>query len=303
MKNKGIWFAVGCYLIWGVFPLYWKMLESVPAVQIVAHRQAWSFVFLVFVLLIGGHFARFSHDPNLRRMINRRTLLIYFASGVLLTVNWLIYIYGVNAGFVVETSLGYYINPLVSVLFGVIFFRERLPVSRWIPIGLAAAGVIYLTVSYGQPPWLALALAFSFGLYGLVKKLSPLGSLYGLTLETAAMFPLALGYLLLVEAQGAGQFVHAGLGPTALMILCGVVTAVPLLLFSAAARSIPLSMIGVLQYIAPTIQFLCGIYIFHEAFTQSRLVGFSIIWVALILFSVSGLFERKKALQAAAAAD
>jgi chloramphenicol-sensitive protein RarD len=297
MKNKGIWYAVGCYLIWGFFPLYWKMLESVPAVQIVAHRQAWSFVFLVLVLVFGGQWR------GIRRLLNRRILLIYLAAGVLLTINWLIYIYGVNAGFVVETSLGYFINPLVSVLFGVIFFGEKLPTSKWIPIGLAAAGVIYLTVSYGTLPWISLALAFSFGLYGLVKKLSPLGSLYGLTLETATMFPLALGYLVWVEAQGTGAFVHAGLLPTLLMVLCGLVTAIPLLLFSSAARSIPLSMIGVLQYIAPTLQFICGVYVFHEAFTHDRLIGFCIIWAALLLFSLSGVYERRKALAVAAGAD
>jgi chloramphenicol-sensitive protein RarD len=295
MKNKGIWFAVGCYLIWGIFPLYWRMLENVPAVQIVAHRQAWSFIFLVLVLVIGRQWR------GLFPLINRRTLLIYLAAGILLTINWLIYIYGVNAGFVVETSLGYFINPLVSVLFGVIFFREKLPFSKWIPIGLAAAGVVYLTISYGQLPWISLALAISFGLYGLVKKLSPLNALYGLTLETAVMFPVALGYLIFAEAQGTGQFIHGGTQTTVLMVLCGIVTAVPLLLFSSAARSIPLSMIGVLQYISPTLQFIIGVFVFHEPFTQHSLIGFSIIWAALILFSLSGVYERRKALAAAAA--
>jgi chloramphenicol-sensitive protein RarD len=297
MKNKGIWFAVGCYIIWGVFPLYWRMLEAVPAVQTVAHRQIWSFVFLGLVLLVSGQWR------GLPGLINRRTLLIYFASGMLLTINWLVYIYGVNAGFVIETSLGYFINPLVSVMFGVVFFGEKLPFSKWIPIGLAALGVAYLTVTYGQLPWIALALAFTFGLYGLVKKLSPLGALYGLTLETSMMFPIALGYLVFSESQGVGQFFHAGPQITILLILCGAVTAVPLLLFSSAAKNIPLSMIGILQYIAPTLQFITGVFIFHEAFSRERLAGFCIIWSALILFSLSGIYERRKALAATAAAS
>ncbi len=292
MKNKGIWYAVFCYFIWGFFPLYWKLLNSVSAVQIVAHRQTWSFLLLITIILVGGHWQK------LRGLINRRTLLFYLAAGVLLTINWLVYIYGVNAGFVVETSLGYFINPLVSVLFGVIFFGERLPISKWIPIGIAAIGVIYLTISYGALPWISLALAVSFGSYGLVKKLSPLNSLYGLTLETATMFIPAVGYLLFVETQGSGAFGHASLLTHLLIILSGVVTAIPLLLFASAARSIPLSMIGILQYIAPTLQFLLGVFVFHEAFTTERLIGFCIIWLALLLFSISGFYERRKTLLA-----
>jgi chloramphenicol-sensitive protein RarD len=288
MKNKGIWFAIICYAIWGFFPIYWKLLQSVPSVQIVAHRQVWSFIVLAVVLTVLGQWNR------LRSALNARTLLIYLASGVLLTINWLVYIYGVNAGFVVETSLGYFINPLVSVLFGVIIFGEKLPVSRWIPIGVAAAGVIYLTISYGALPWISLALAFSFGLYGLVKKLSPLGALHGLALETAAMFLPSLGYLIFVETQGSGVFGHASPLVTVLILLCGIVTAVPLLLFASAARSIPLSMVGVLQYISPTLQFLLGVFAYHETFTRERLVGFCIIWFALLLFSLSGLYERRK---------
>ncbi len=289
MNNKGIWYAVICYAIWGFFPLYWRLLDSISPVQIVAHRQAWSFLFLAIVILVGGHWQK------LRSLVNRRVLLIYLAAGVLLTINWLIYIYGVNAGFVVETSLGYFINPLVSVLFGVIFFGERLPISKWIPIGIAAIGVIFLTITYGQLPWISLALAVSFGLYGLVKKLSPLGSLYGLTLETATMFLPSLGYLLFLETQGAGAFGHSSPLITALIVLCGIVTAVPLLLFASAARSIPLSMVGILQYIAPTLQFILGVFVFKEPFTTERLIGFCIIWFALLLFSLSGLYERLRA--------
>jgi chloramphenicol-sensitive protein RarD len=294
--NKGIIYAIGCYLIWGFFPIYWKFLKSVPAVEIVAHRLAWSLVFLAVVVTVLRGW------QDLRQSINRRVLLIYLAAGVLLTINWLVYIYGVNAGFVVETSLGYFINPLVSVLFGVIFFREKLPPSKWIPVLLAAAGVLYLTISYGALPWIALALAFSFGLYGLVKKLSPLNALPGLTLETAVMFIPALGYLLFLETQGTGSFGHSSLLVSVLMAFAGVVTAIPLLLFSSAARSIPLSTIGILQYIAPTLQFCLGVFVYGESFTTERLIGFSIIWLALILFSVGGMYERRKALEASRAA-
>lgn len=288
MNNKGVWFAVGCYAIWGLFPIYWKQLQTVPAVQIVAHRLAWSLIFLLVLVILQNQWRGF------RAAFNRRALAIYAISGCLLTINWLVYVWGVNAGFVVETSLGYFINPLVSVLFGVLFFREKLSAFRWIPIAVAAAGVLYLTISYGQLPWISLALALSFGLYGLVKKLSPLGSLQGLALETAVMFIPALGYLLFVESQGAGSFGHAAPLATILLVVAGPVTAIPLLLFSSAARSIPLSTIGLLQYITPTTQFLLGVFAYGEPFTHDRLIGFSIIWAALVMFSVGGLYERRR---------
>jgi chloramphenicol-sensitive protein RarD len=212
-------------------------------------------------------------------------------------VNWLVYVWGVNAGFIVETSLGYFINPLISVLLGVLFLRERLRITQWIPVGLAAVGVIYLTVTYGRLPWIALSLAFSFGIYGLVKKLAPLGSLYGLTLETALVFPISLIYLGFVETTGAGAFLHQGLLTDILLIGTGVVTSIPLLMFASAARQIPLTMIGILQYIAPTLQFLIGVYLYHEPFDQSRLVGFSLVWLALIIFWAENYFASRVPVQ------
>lgn len=295
MKNKGILFGIAAYGIWGLFPLYWKQLESIPALQIVAHRLTWSLVFLVIVLAVRRDWAW------LKTAFNRRTLLIYLAAGCLLSINWLIYVYGVNAGFVVETSLGYFINPLVSVLLGVVFLRERLPISRWIPIGLAAVGVIYLTVNYGSLPWISLGLALSFGLYGLIKKLSPFGSLHGLFMETVVVLLPALGYLLFLEKQGTGAFLHAAPQVSVLLALAGVVTAIPLLMFASAARSIPLSTVGLLQYITPTCQFLLGVFVYGEPFTHVRLIGFSIIWLALLLFSLSGLYERRRAIAVRAA--
>jgi chloramphenicol-sensitive protein RarD len=194
------------------------------------------------------------------------------------------YVWAVNAGHIVETSLGYFINPLISVLLGLIVLREKLRPMQWLPIILAFVGVTYLTVNFGQLPWIALVLAFTFGFYGLVKKLAPSSSLYGLTLETGILFIPALAYLGFVEGAGTGIFWHTGVVPDLLMIGAGLVTTVPLLMFASAAKQIPLTMIGVLQYLAPTIQFLIGIFIYKEPFDQSRLIGFGIVWLALIIF-------------------
>jgi chloramphenicol-sensitive protein RarD len=210
-------------------------------------------------------------------------------------VNWLVYIWAVNAGFVVETSLGYFINPLVNVFFGVVFLHERLRPLQWVPFGLAGMGVLYLTITYGSLPWIALALAFTFGLYGLVKKLAPLGSFYGLTMETAILLIPALLFLILADVRSTGAFGHAGLATNALFAFTGVVTAVPLLLFGAAVRKINLSLLGILQYLAPTCQFLIGVLVYQEPFTPSRLVGFSLIWVALLFYTLEGMVERRKA--------
>jgi chloramphenicol-sensitive protein RarD len=286
--NKGIWSGIAAYFIWGFFPIYFKLLHSVAPVQIVAHRLVWSLVFLAIVIVVRKEWS------GLIAVLPPRTLLITLLAGCLLSLNWLIYIWGVNSGYILETSLGYFINPLVNVLLGVIIFRERLPISKWFAIGLAGAGVVYLTISYGRLPWIALALAFTFGFYGLIKKLSPLNSLYGLTTETAIIFLPAVGYLIAVEVQGQGAIGHLGLPITVLLAISGVITAIPLLLFATAARNIPLSTLGLLQYIAPTLQFFIGVWIYHEEFTLVRMIGFGIIWLALLLFSVNGLLQRKK---------
>ena len=270
------------------------MLSSVPATQIVAHRLVWSFVFLIVVMTVMRQW------EALRAQTSPNTLILYLASGALLTINWLVYIFGVNAGRVVETSLGYFINPLVSVLFGVVFFRERLSFTKWLAIALAAVGVLYLTISYGELPWISLALAFSFGSYGLIKKKAPLGALHGLTVETAAIFLPALGYLIFLEINGTGSFAHTTPFVNFILALSGVVTAIPLLLFAAAARRIPLSMIGFLQYLAPTLQLFLGVVVYGEPFTGERLIGFIIIWAALIIFSASGIYDRRKAALTAA---
>ncbi|HCE17391.1 MAG TPA: EamA family transporter RarD [Anaerolinea thermolimosa] len=293
--NKGILYGIAAYAIWGVFPVYWKFLQGVPALQIMTHRIVWSFIFVsILVSLRHGW-------KDIFGRLTRRMVLLYLLAGCLLAVNWLVYIYSVNAGFIVESSLGYFINPLVNVLLGVIFLRERLRPLQWVPVGLAGVGVLYLTISYGHLPWIALALAFSFGFYGLLKKLAPLGSLPGLTVETAVIFLPALGYLLAMEWTGSGSFGHVDLLQNTLLVLTGVVTAVPLLFFAEGARRIPLAMMGLLQYLAPTLQFLFGVLVYGEPFTPQRMVGFSIIWLALLLYSVEGLVEHRRALHAALA--
>ena len=287
--NKGIWYGIAAYAMWGFFPIYWKLLHDVPALQLLGHRIAWSFLLLLAYVLLTKKWNDFRSVA-----FDRKTLGIYAVAGVLLSLNWLIYVWGVNAGFIVETSLGYFINPLLSVLFGVIFLREKLRPMQWLPVIIAAIGVTYLTVTYGRPPWIALSLAFTFGLYGLVKKLSPLGSVFGLTLETGIVFPAALVYLIVVQANGTGGFLHDGLTVDLLLIGAGVVTTIPLLMFASAAKEIPLNMIGVLQYFAPTIQFLIGVFVYKEPFDTTRFIGFGIVWLALIIFWVENVSAHRR---------
>ena len=218
---------------------------------------------------------------------------IYTAAALLVGINWLVYVWAVNAGFIVEASLGYFINPLLSIFLGVIFLRERLRVWQWLPIGLTALGVLYLTFTYGRLPWITLTLAFTFGLYGLVKKTAPLGSLYGLTLETGLLLLPALLYLVYADGIGQGAFLHTGAGSDMLMMGAGLITTVPLLMFASAVQRIPLFLVGILQFITPTLQFLIGVLIYREPFTTDKLIGFGMVWVALIIFSVEGFLAHR----------
>jgi len=286
--NKGIWYGIGAYALWGFFPIYWKFLRGVPALQVIGHRIGWSFVLLAVYILVTQQWREFRSSS-----FKAKTIAIYAIGAVLLSINWLVYVWGVNAGFIVETSLGYFINPLLSVLLGVIFLRERLRTIQWIPVGLAAAGVTYLTFVYGRPPWIALSLAFSFAFYGLVKKLSPLGSLYGLTLETGIVFPIALIYLAVVGLNGSGAFLHQGTLVDILLIGAGLVTTIPLLMFASAAKQIPLTIVGLLQYIAPTLQFLIGVFVYKESFDFAHFIGFAIVWVALIIFAIESYIANR----------
>ena len=294
--SKGIWYAVGAYAAWGLLPVYWKWLQQVPAPQLLSHRILWSFLMLFAVILLarrGRAFRTAIRTP--------RVLRVYLVAAALIGVNWLTYVWAVNAGFIVETSLGYFINPLFSVLLGVVILRERLRPWQWVPIGLAAVGVLYLTLIYGSLPWIALTLASTFGIYGLVKKTAPLGSLYGLTLETGILFVPALLYLLYAAATGSGVFLHTDAASDVLLVGTGLVTAIPLLMFAAAAQRIPLSVVGIVQYIAPTLQFLLGVLVYGEPFTSAKLIGFGLVWAALILFGVEGLLARRARAVAAVA--
>jgi chloramphenicol-sensitive protein RarD len=289
VKNKGVLFALAAYILWGFFPLYFKAIQQVSALQILAHRIAWGFVFTLAVVLVLRQWKEFRAS-----VFNRRTFLIYAGASVVLGINWFTYVWAVITNHVVESSLGYFINPIVSVLLGVIFLRERLRTFQWVAIAMVTAGVVYLTITFGQLPWISLVLAVTFGFYGLLKKIAPLGALHGITLETAVLTIPSLAYLFIVNANGTGTFGHSTPLLDFLLVLSGPVTAIPLLLFATGARRIPLTTIGLLQYIAPTLQFLLGVLVFHEPFDQTRLIGFMIIWLALVLFSVENLLARRR---------
>ena len=281
---NGTFYAVGAYTLWGLLPVYWKWLQHVPSPQLLSHRIIWSFFSLCVVITLARRWGDF-RSAALRGRVLRTHLL----SATLIGVNWLTYVWAVNAGYIVETSLGYFINPLLSVALGVLFFRERLRPWQWAAIGIALVGVLHLTFIYGSFPWIGLTLALAFGFYGLIKKAAPLESLYGLTLETGFLLLPALAYLALSEAAGEGAFLHAGALSDLLLVGAGPVTAIPLLMFTAATHRIPLSHVGILQYIAPTLQFLLGVLAYHEPFPPTRLIGFGIVWIALILFAADSL--------------
>ena len=280
----GVLCAIGAYFTWGLFPLYWKPLHAVPALQILCHRIVWSALFVTLVLLYKQHWRW------LFRLVQQpRNVALFALSSATLTLNWGIYIWAVNQGKVVEASLGYFINPLVNVLLGRLFLAERLNRPQALAVGLACAGVLWLTVNLGGLPWVALLLALSFGFYGLLRKQAPLGALEGLTLETFLMLPLALAALLWFHWQGVGSLGHISRSVDALLVGAGVVTAVPLLWFAAGARRLTLATMGVIQYLSPSMQLLLGVALYHEPFGGARLLGFGLIWAGLLVYSGAGL--------------
>jgi chloramphenicol-sensitive protein RarD len=285
--NRGFWYAVGAYVIWGIFPVYWKWLQSVPSAQLLCHRILWSFLLLFPILLLRRDWGAVRTALRMPRIP-----AVSVAAALLLGVNWLTYVWAVDSGYIVECSLGYFINPLLNVFLGVLILKERLRAGQWIAI-LLAAGVLFLTVSYGALPWIALTLAFSFAFYALIKKTTPLGSVHGLTVETGILVLPALLWLFQSEAAGQGAFLHQGAIIDLLLIGAGAATAVPLVMFAEAAKRIPLSLVGVLQYIAPILQFLLGVLFYGEPFTRAQAVGFGIVWAALILFTAEGLVRRR----------
>lgn len=285
---SGLFYALACYATWGVFPLYWKMLSDVPAEQILAHRVIWSAVYLVAMLFV-------LRNRNFLLYLKRpKTLGLLLVTGLLIGGNWGVYIYAVNHNHIVESSLGYYINPLVNVLLGVIFLKERLGKLQIIAVAFALAGVTWLTFHLGRVPWISLFLAVSFALYGLFRKKANLESLPGLLIETLLLSPMALFYLWFVNQQGTGVFLHTSLFTNLLLILGGPVTAIPLFWFGKAATRIPLSTIGFIQYLSPTLQLMIGLLVFHEPFSPVYLASFALVWTGLVIYSVSLMHEYRK---------
>jgi chloramphenicol-sensitive protein RarD len=285
--RTGVLSAALAFLCWGLFPLFFHAIKEVPSMEILAHRMLWSLGFLLIVLAVRRQWKWL----NLVR--EPRLLFSFIASALLLSANWLLYIWSVNNGHVIDASLGYFITPLVNIMFGFLLLKERLRRAQWGAIALAALGVAWLTWQAGTVPWIALILAATFGGYGLLRKTATLGPLEGLSLETMVLFPLAAGYVGWLALHGESTFVSTPSDATRwLLVAAGPITAIPLLLFAAGARQIPLSVLGLLQYLSPTIQFLLGVWLFHEAFTPERLVGFVLIWAALALYAAEGMFYR-----------
>ena len=275
--------------MWGLFPLYWPLLEPTSAVQILAHRMAWSLVFIAVVLAVRrqwGFAAPLWHD--------RRRMWLLVLAAALVSVNWGVYIWAVNAGHVIETSLGYFVNPLVSIALGVVVLKERLRRVQWVAVGIGALAVAVIAIDYGRLPWIALTLAASFGSYGLVKKLAATPALESMAVETAAMAPAAVTFLVLVQLRGTGSFGHVALGTDLLLIAAGAVTAIPLLCFAAATRRVPLTVMGLLLYVTPILQFIVGVYVRHEPLPRSELIGFVLVWVALAVLGASELSQRRR---------
>jgi chloramphenicol-sensitive protein RarD len=281
---RGVAAAVAAFAVWGLLPLYYRPLHAVSALQVIAQRIVWS-----CIVVIGFIALRRQLGEVRAALVARPILLRLLLSATLVSLNWLVYVWAVLNGHVVEASLGYFINPLVNVLLGIVFLAERLNRAQWTAVLLASAGVAYLTFVTGHPPWISLTLAFSFAGYGFVRKVIAVEALPGLAVETLLLLPLAGAYLLWCEASGSGAFGHAGLATDALLVASGPVTAIPLFLFAYGARRIPYSALGLLQYIAPSLQLACAVLVLHEPFKRTHAAGFALIWAALIVYAGDGL--------------
>jgi chloramphenicol-sensitive protein RarD len=285
--REGLAAAIGAYVLWGLFPLYWPLLKPAAPVEILGHRMVWSLAFLVVVLAATSGF-------RWLRTIGWHRVGLLTLAAVLITINWGTFIYAVNSKHVVETSLGYFINPLVTVALAVLILHESLRRNQRIAVAIGAVAVLVLTIDYGRPPWIALTLAGAFATYGFVKKRADVDGIQSLAVETAVLFPAAFGYLLYLAASGDGTFTTEGAGHMALLAGAGVVTAVPLMLFGAAAIRIPLATVGLLQYIAPVMQFLIGVLVYGEDMPPERLAGFALVWVALTVFAVDAVNAARR---------
>ena len=288
--RRGVGYGVAAYGLWGLFPLYWPLLKPAGAAEILAHRMVWSLAVVLAILTA-------TRNWSWIKLLGRRRLALLTVAAVVITGNWGAYIWGVNNAHVVETSLGYFINPLVSVALGVLVLGERLRPLQWVAIGIGAVAVLALAIDYGRPPWIALFLAVSFGIYGLVKKVAGVGAVEALSVETGVMFLPALAFLMVLQVSGDATFGAAGGLHATLHVGAGLVTAVPLLCFGAAANRVPLSTIGLLQYLAPVLQFLIGVLVMGEAMPASRLAGFTLVWLALVLLTYDGLRAHRRAVR------
>jgi chloramphenicol-sensitive protein RarD len=286
-KSDTVWgvvYATSAFLIWGISPIYWKALRAVPALEIILHRIVWSFFFLVPLVILMRRWQEFKDALK-----NYRTVLVLLFTALIVGGNWLLYIWAVNTDRLIQASLGYYINPLVNVLLGVVFLKERLRPPQIVAVLLAAAGVLYLTFYYGEFPWIALTLAVSFGIYGLIRKIVPVGSLVGLTVETLLLSIPALAYLFYLDSHGAGAFLRVSLKLDLLLMGCAIATAMPLLFFTLGARRLYLSTVGLLQYIAPSCMFVLAVFLFREPFSKAQVVTFIFIWTALAIYSTDSV--------------
>lgn len=293
-QRRGLLFGIGAYGCWGLFPLYFPLLDPAGPVEVLAHRVAWSLVFVAVLLGVRRRWAW------VRGLGARRTALLAVAA-TFLSVNWGLYIWAVTNGHVVESSLGYFINPLVTVLLGVAVLGERMRRGQWVALAVGAAAVVVLAVDYGRPPWLALALAVSFATYGLIKNRVGIGAMESFGTETALLAVPAIGYLTWLSFTGGATFGSEGAGHLLLLVSAGPVTAVPLLLFAGAARRLPLSTVGLLQFLTPVLQFGCGVLVFDEPMPPARLAGFALVWLALVVFAVEGVRHARRSRHAVAA--
>jgi chloramphenicol-sensitive protein RarD len=287
--NRGLLFGAATYGIWGLLPLYWRLLDEAGAVEVLAHRFVWTLGIVALLLWVrprAGWWHALKQQPAALRFLA--------AAAVVIAFNWYLYIWGVNHERVVETSLGYFISPLITVMVGVVLFRERLRRPQWLALGLAAVAVVWLTVDYGRVPWVAVGLALSFATYGLLKKKAATGAVEGLAVEATIILPVVLGYLVWLELVGRATFGHSGWSTTVLLIAAGPATAIPLLFFAGAVRRIPLTYLGLLQYLTPSVQFILGVFVFSEPMPPARLAGFALIWIALASFTGENLYHLRK---------
>jgi chloramphenicol-sensitive protein RarD len=287
--NRGLLYGASTYGIWGLLPLYWRLLDDAGAVEVLAHRFVWTLGIIALLLWVrprAGWWTALRQQPATLRFLG--------AAAVIIAFNWYLYIWGVNHERVVETSLGYFMSPLITVLVGVVLFRERLRRPQWFALGLAAVAVAWLTVDYGRVPWVAVGLALSFATYGVLKKKAATGAVEGLAVEATIILPVVLGYLVWLELVGKAAFGHGGWSTTLLLIAAGPATAIPLLFFAGAVRRIPLTYLGLLQYLTPSVQFVLGVFVFSEPMPPERLAGFVLIWTALAIFTGENFFHLRK---------